>query len=120
MAGRDTAFPSELSDGQQQRVAIARALAMQPELLLLDEITSALDPPRVAGLLEIIRKLRHAQKRTTMVLVTHHIEFAKDVGDSICFLDRGRIEVQGSPHAVLGDPTNERLCVFLESVRAIQ
>lgn len=120
IAGRERAYPNELSGGEQQRVAIARALAMQPEILLFDEITSALDPPRVAAILEIIKRLRDGESRTAMVLVTHHIEFAKDVADKVCFLDRGRIAVEGAPGDVLVDPNNERLAAFLESVRAIQ
>lgn len=120
MDGREGAYPNELSGGQQQRVAIARALAMRPEVLLFDEITSALDPPRVAALLDVIRKLRDCETPKSMILVTHHMQFAREVASKICFLDAGRIVAQGTPTEVLDHPSNRRLLAFLESIRASQ
>ncbi len=117
MAGREKAYPNELSGGQQQRVAIARALAMKPDVLLLDEITSALDPPRVASVLDVIRKIRQ-DSETAMIVVTHHIEFAREIADRVCFLENGRIIEEGEPEKVFSNPSSSELQAFLESVRA--
>jgi polar amino acid transport system ATP-binding protein len=106
------AFPSSLSGGQQQRVAIARALAMQPEVILFDEVTSALDPELVGEVLNVIRGL--AQDGMTMILVTHEMHFARDVGDKVLFFDAGRIVEQGDPKSVLDKPQSDRLKAFLQ------
>ena len=100
-----------LSGGQQQRVAIARALAMQPAVMLFDEVTSALDPELVGEVLKVIRDL--AQDGMTMILVTHEMHFARDVGDKLLFFDAGTIVEQGQPRAVLDNPQNDRLKAFL-------
>jgi ABC-type polar amino acid transport system ATPase subunit len=104
-------YPATLSGGQQQRVAIVRALAMQPKVMLFDEVTSALDPELVGEVLAVIRKL--AEKGMTMIIVTHEIQFARDVGDRILFMDHGRIVEQGAPRDVLINPSTERLKLFL-------
>jgi polar amino acid transport system ATP-binding protein len=106
--------PAELSGGQQQRVAIARALALQPRLLLFDEPTSALDPELVGEVLAVIRDL--AQSGMTMIVVTHEIGFAREVADSVVFLDEGRIVESGAPARVLTDPGHERARAFLAAV----
>ena len=105
------AHPDRLSGGQQQRVAIARALAVQPRLLLLDEITSALDPELVGEVLAIVREL--ARGTTTILMATHEMGFAKQVADTVCFLDGGRVLESGPPSQVLGDPEHERTRRFL-------
>ena len=105
------AFPANLSGGQQQRVAIARALAMQPEVMLFDEVTSALDPELVGEVLRVIREL--ANEGMTMVLVTHEMHFAREVGDKLLFFDAGTIVEQGVPREVLDDPQSDRLKAFL-------
>ena len=105
-------YPARLSGGQQQRVAIARALAMQPKVMLFDEVTSALDPELVGEVLAVMRQLR--QEGMTMVIVTHEMQFAREVGDRILFLDHGRIVEQGAPKDVLANPQSERLQVFLK------
>ena len=107
-------FPDRLSGGQQQRLAIARALAMGPRLLLLDEVTSALDPELVGEVLAIIREL--ATDGMTMILATHEMAFAREVSDIVCFLDEGRICETGPPDQVLGNPLNERTRVFLRRI----
>ncbi len=104
-------YPDRLSGGQQQRVAIVRALAMEPRLLLLDEITSALDPELVGEVLDVVREL--ATSGMTMVLATHEMEFARDVATSVVFLAEGRIVESGPPEAVLHEPRDERTKVFL-------
>lgn len=104
-------LPRELSGGQQQRVAIARALAMSPEVLLFDEVTSALDPELVGEVLAVIQDL--AKDGATMVLVTHEMAFARDVADKIIFMDAGQIEEEGTPADVLVSPSNPRLKSFL-------
>ena len=107
-------YPDRLSGGQQQRVAIVRALAMQPDLLLLDEITSALDPELVAEVLDVIRGL--ADAGMTMIIATHEMGFARDIADRVCFLDAGRILEQGPPDAIFGSPSEERTRQFLDRV----
>ena len=107
-------YPDRLSGGQQQRVAIVRALAMKPDLLLLDEITSALDPELVAEVLDVIREL--AESGMTMIIATHEMGFAGDIADRICFLDEGQILEEGPPEQILGDPTEPRTRQFLERV----
>lgn len=104
------AYPGYLSGGEQQRVAIARALAMQPKVLLFDEITSALDPERVAEVLEVIRQL--ASEGMTMVVVTHEMAFARDIADQVIFMDQARIVARGSA-ALLDNPESDRLKSFL-------
>jgi polar amino acid transport system ATP-binding protein len=107
-------LPIELSGGQQQRVGIARAVAMGPKVLLLDEITSALDPELVGEVLGVVREL--ARDGITMILVTHEMAFARDVGSRIVFMDGGRIALAGTPEEVLGNPSSERLRAFLARV----
>ena len=104
-------YPDRLSGGQQQRVAIARALAMDPEVMLFDEVTSALDPELVKGVLDVLRNL--ADEGMTMVCVTHEMNFAREVGDRVIFMDGGVIVEQGKPDDVLGNPQNERTKQFL-------
>ena len=107
-------FPDRLSGGQQQRVAIARALAMGPELMLLDEITSALDPQLVADVLNLVRGL--AETGMTMILATHEMSFAREVADKICFLDAGVICEEGPPEQIFTAPTEPRTREFLARV----
>jgi polar amino acid transport system ATP-binding protein len=107
-------YPDRLSGGQQQRVAIVRALAMKPDLLLLDEITSALDPELVAEVLDVIREL--AESGMTMIIATHEMGFAGDIADRICFLDAGQILEDGPPSQLFGDPREPRTRQFLERV----
>jgi len=114
LADKAHEFPDRLSGGQQQRVAIVRALAMQPDLLLLDEITSALDPELVAEVLNVIREL--AQGGMTMVIATHEMGFARDVATRVCFLDQGLILEEGPPDQVLRAPREERTRQFLQRV----
>jgi polar amino acid transport system ATP-binding protein len=109
-------FPDRLSGGQQQRVAIVRALAMEPQLMLLDEITSALDPELIAEVLDVVREL--AKSGMTMVIATHEMGFARDVADRICFLDGGRILEQGPPAQLLSEPREPRTQQFLQRVIA--
>jgi polar amino acid transport system ATP-binding protein len=108
------ALPSQLSGGQQQRVGIARAVAMGPKVLLLDEITSALDPELVGEVLSVVQQL--AREGMTMIVVTHEMIFARDVGSRIVFMDGGRIAIQGSPRDVLINPQHERLKAFLSRI----
>ncbi|GAA4992978.1 amino acid ABC transporter ATP-binding protein [Pseudonocardia tropica] len=110
------AYPERLSGGQQQRVAIARALAVQPRLLLLDEITSALDPELVGEVLEIVREL--ARDGVTILMATHEMGFARQVADRVCFLDEGVVLESGPPEQVLGDPVEERTRRFLARIIA--
>jgi polar amino acid transport system ATP-binding protein len=114
LADRASDFPDRLSGGQQQRVAIVRALAMQPELMLLDEVTSALDPELVAEVLEVIRGL--AAVGMTMLIATHEMSFARDIADRICFLDEGVILEQGPPAQLLSDPQKARTRQFLQRI----
>jgi polar amino acid transport system ATP-binding protein len=108
-------YPSKLSGGQQQRVAIARALAMSPNLMLFDEPTSSLDPELVGEVLETMKQLAH--EGMTMIIVTHEMGFAREVGNRILFLHEGRILEQGPPEAVFGNPREERTRAFLARVR---
>jgi polar amino acid transport system ATP-binding protein len=107
-------YPDRLSGGQQQRVAIARALAMNPSLMLLDEITSALDPQLVGEVLAIVRTL--AQEGMTMIIATHEMGFAREVGDKVCFLDGGVILEEGPPAEIFSAPKEERTREFLQRV----
>jgi polar amino acid transport system ATP-binding protein len=107
-------YPDRLSGGQQQRVAIVRALAMQPDLLLLDEITSALDPELIAEVLNVIREL--AADGMTMVIATHEMGFARDIASRIVFLDEGRILEEGPPERILRDPREPRTRAFLQRI----
>jgi polar amino acid transport system ATP-binding protein len=107
-------YPDRLSGGQQQRVAIVRALAMHPRLLLLDEITSALDPELVSEVLDIVREL--ASEGMTMLLATHEMTFAREVSSKVCFLDAGVICEEGPPDQIFGDPRNERTRTFLKRI----
>ncbi|MGW4306816.1 amino acid ABC transporter ATP-binding protein [Streptomyces californicus] len=108
------AYPAQLSGGQQQRVAIARALALEPRLLLFDEPTSALDPELVGEVLDVIKDL--ARGGTTMIVVTHEIGFAREVADTVVFMDEGRVVEQGPPADVLDHPVQERTRAFLSKV----
>ena len=114
LADKRSEFPDRLSGGQQQRVAIVRALAMQPELMLLDEVTSALDPELVAEVLEVIREL--ATAGMTMVIATHEMSFARDIADRVCFLDAGRILEEGTPETIFTAPREERTQQFLQRI----
>jgi polar amino acid transport system ATP-binding protein len=114
LAERMHHYPDQLSGGQQQRVAIVRALAMQPQAMLFDEITSALDPELVGEVLDVLRQL-HAEGMT-MVLATHEMGFARELADHVCFLDQGRILEQGPPSQVFGDPQEARTRAFLSRV----
>ncbi|HET8601770.1 MAG TPA: amino acid ABC transporter ATP-binding protein [Segeticoccus sp.] len=114
LGDRAGAYPSQLSGGQQQRVAIARALAMHPKLMLFDEPTSALDPELVGEVLDVMREL--ARSGMTMIVVTHEMGFAREVGDSIVFMDQGVIVEAGNPREVLTNPQHPRTKEFLSSV----
>ncbi|MFJ4676144.1 MULTISPECIES: amino acid ABC transporter ATP-binding protein [unclassified Kitasatospora] len=107
-------YPSQLSGGQQQRVAIARALAMEPKLMLFDEPTSALDPELVGDVLDVMRGL--AEDGMTMIVVTHEMGFAREVGDALVFMDGGVVVESGHPREVLGNPQHERTRAFLSKV----
>jgi polar amino acid transport system ATP-binding protein len=107
-------YPSQLSGGQQQRIAIARALAMRPKLMLFDEPTSALDPELVGDVLRVMRDL--ALSGMTMIVVTHEIGFAREVGNKVVFMDEGRILEEGPPEEVLSNPRHERCRAFLSAV----
>ena len=114
LADRGASYPRELSGGQQQRIAIARALAMKPKLMLFDEPTSALDPELVGEVLEVMKSL--ADAGMTMVVVTHELGFAREVGDQIVFMDGGVVVESGSPSDVLGNPKHDRPRAFLSIV----
>ena len=114
LSDKRDAYPNQLSGGQQQRVAIARALAMQPKLMLFDEPTSALDPELVGDVLGVMRTL--AEEGMTMIVVTHEIGFAREVGDSLVFMDGGVVLEAGRPRDVLADPQHERTRSFLSKV----
>jgi polar amino acid transport system ATP-binding protein len=114
LADKASSYPSQLSGGQQQRVAIARALAMDPKLMLFDEPTSALDPELVGDVLDVMRSL--AQQGMTMVVVTHEIGFAREVGDTLVFMDGGVVVEAGNPREVIASPRHERTRSFLSKV----
>ncbi|MFC8848580.1 MULTISPECIES: amino acid ABC transporter ATP-binding protein [unclassified Micromonospora] len=114
LGAKADAYPDKLSGGQQQRVAIVRALANSPRLMLLDEVTSALDPELVGEVLALIRELK--ADGMTMVLATHEMGFAREVADQVCFLDGGRVVESGPPERVLGDPTEPRTRQFLRRI----
>jgi polar amino acid transport system ATP-binding protein len=107
--------PGRLSGGQQQRVAIARALAMRPQILLLDEVTSALDPELVAGVLDVLRDIAHTTD-ITMLCVTHEMNFARDISDQVLMFDSGHVIESGPPERIFGDPEHERTREFLGAV----
>lgn len=109
-------YPKNLSGGQKQRVAIARALAMHPEVILFDEPTSALDPEMVGEVLEVIKGLAKDHSRT-MVIVTHEMSFAREVGTRLIFLDKGKIIEDGEPHQVMDHPTTERAARFFQNIK---
>jgi polar amino acid transport system ATP-binding protein len=114
LADKRDEYPDRLSGGQQQRVAIVRALAMQPELLLLDEVTSALDPELVSEVLDVIREL--AAGGMTMVIATHEMGFARDIASKVCFLDAGSILEEGPPRQIFSAPREERTQQFLQRI----
>jgi polar amino acid transport system ATP-binding protein len=116
LADKARDYPDRLSGGQQQRVAIVRALAMDPDLMLLDEVTSALDPELVAEVLEVIREL--AAGGMTMLIATHEMAFARDIADRVCFLDGGVILEQGPPAQIFSSPREPRTQQFLERIVA--
>jgi polar amino acid transport system ATP-binding protein len=114
LADKRDAYPDQLSGGQQQRVAIVRALAMGPEIMLLDEITSALDPELVGEVLDVVAELKEAGM--TMVIATHEMGFAAEIADRVCFLDAGRILEEGTPAELFTAPRHERTRRFLDRV----
>jgi polar amino acid transport system ATP-binding protein len=114
LADRADHYPSQLSGGQQQRVAIARALAMKPKLMLFDEPTSALDPELVGEVLDVMRQL--ATDGMTMIVVTHEMGFAREVGDTVVFMDDGMIVERGAPSEILANPQHRRTKAFLSKV----
>ena len=107
-------YPSELSGGQQQRVAIARSLAMSPKVMLFDEVTSALDPETVGGVLDLMKEL--AADGTTMIVVTHEMGFAREAADRVTFMDEGQIIEEGTPESVFDNPQLERTKLFLSQI----
>lgn len=114
LSNKATAYPSSLSGGQKQRIAIARALAMEPDVMLFDEPTSALDPEMVGEVLNVMKDL--AKEGMTMVVVTHEMGFAREVGDRILFMDNGNIVEQGTPEEIFNNPKNPRTIDFLSKV----
>jgi polar amino acid transport system ATP-binding protein len=114
LADKRSEYPDRLSGGQQQRVAIVRALAMRPALMLLDEVTSALDPELVAEVLDVIREL--AESGMTMLIATHEMSFARDIANRVCFLDDGVILEEGIPEQIFSAPTNDRTKQFLQRI----
>jgi len=116
LADRAADYPDRLSGGQQQRVAIVRALAMQPQLMLLDEVTSALDPELVAEVLSVIREL--AEGGMTMLIATHEMGFAADIANRVCFLDEGVLLEEGPPEQIFRSPANPRTQEFLQRIIA--
>jgi len=116
LANKAYEYPKNLSGGQKQRVAIARALAMHPEVILFDEPTSALDPEMVGEVLEVIKDLAKDHSRT-MVIVTHEMSFAREVGTRLIFLDKGKIIEDGDPHQVMAHPTTERATRFFQNIK---
>jgi polar amino acid transport system ATP-binding protein len=115
LADKKDEHPARLSGGQQQRVAIARALAMRPKVLLLDEVTSALDPEVIGEVTNVIRRLS-SEHNLTMLMVTHQMGFAREISDRVCFFYGGRIAEQGPPAQLFGEPRNERTRQFLSAV----
>ncbi|MEV1050762.1 ectoine/hydroxyectoine ABC transporter ATP-binding protein EhuA [Streptomyces sp. NPDC049887] len=115
LADRVDARPSQLSGGQQQRVAIARALAMRPQVLLLDEVTSALDPELVAGVLDVLRDIAHTTD-ITMLCVTHEMNFARDISDEVLMFDAGKVIESGPPEKIFSEPEHDRTREFLGAV----
>ena len=116
LADKADEYPDRLSGGQQQRVAIMRALAMKPDIMLLDEVTSALDPELVAEVLDVIREL--ATAGMTMLIATHEMTFARDIASRVCFLDEGVIAEQGPPERIFGEPEHDRTKQFLARIVA--
>jgi polar amino acid transport system ATP-binding protein len=116
LADKRDEYPDRLSGGQQQRAAIARALAMEPELMLLDEVTSALDPELVSEVLEVIREL--AAGGMTMLIATHEMSFAREIADRVCFLDEGVVLEQGPPEQIFSEPREPRTQQFLQRIVA--
>jgi polar amino acid transport system ATP-binding protein len=116
LADKADEYPDRLSGGQQQRVAIMRALAMKPDIMLLDEVTSALDPELVAEVLDVIREL--ASAGMTMLIATHEMSFARDIATRVCFLDEGVIAEQGPPERIFGEPEHDRTKQFLGRIIA--
>ncbi|OXM74333.1 MULTISPECIES: amino acid ABC transporter ATP-binding protein [Amycolatopsis] len=114
LTGKERSLPAQLSGGQQQRVAIARALSMDPDVMLFDEPTSALDPELVGDVLAVMRQL--ARDGMTMLVVTHEMQFAREVADTVLFMDGGVVVEQGPPAQVIGDPQHERTQTFLSRV----
>jgi len=114
LAAKADSLPSQLSGGQQQRVGIARAVAMEPKVLLLDEITSALDPELVGEVLAVVRKL--AEDGMTMIMVTHEMAFAREASNRVIFIDGGKVAIEGTPNEVFREQSNERLRSFLSRV----
>jgi polar amino acid transport system ATP-binding protein len=114
LADKADSYPDQLSGGQQQRVAIVRALAIEPEVLLLDEITSSLDPELVGEVLDVVRELKTSGM--TLILATHEMGFARESSDVICVLDGGQLIEQGPPSQVLTNPTSERAQQFLDRI----
>jgi polar amino acid transport system ATP-binding protein len=117
LADKENAHPTQLSGGQQQRVAIARALAMQPRVLLLDEVTSALDPELVVGVQDLLRDIAR-QSDLTMLCVTHEMNFAKDISNRVLMFDQGQIVEEGPPDQIFGEPSEQRTRDFLQAVLA--
>jgi ABC-type polar amino acid transport system ATPase subunit len=114
LGAKAKSYPSQLSGGQKQRVAIARALAMKPQLMLFDEVTSALDPELIGGVLEEMKKL--ALEGMTMIVVTHEMGFAREVGDRLVFMDEGLVVEEGPAREMIKNPTNERTQAFLRAI----
>jgi polar amino acid transport system ATP-binding protein len=117
LAAKRDSYPYQLSGGQQQRVAIARALALKPDILCFDEPTSALDPELTGEVLKVIRAL--AEKNTTMIIVTHEMQFARQVADKVLFMDEGFVVEYGSPQDVFDNPSSERIKRFLEHFASV-
>ena len=114
LADRANAYPSQLSGGQKQRIAIVRALCMEPEVMLFDEPTSALDPEMVGEVLDVMKNLAH--EGMTMVVVTHEMGFAREVGNRVIFMDQGRIIEDNTPEEIFNNPQNERTQSFLRKI----
>jgi polar amino acid transport system ATP-binding protein len=117
LADKAKSYPNQLSGGQQQRVAIARALAMEPKVMLFDEVTSALDPELVGEVLEVMRDLAE-RERVTMIVVTHEMQFAREVADRVVFMDEGIVVEEGPAAVVISDPKSDRLRAFLSRFTA--